>query len=980
MNYSTAAEAMVSARQATPGCGAAYGLRVLVALLLFCAAPFAGAQGLGTVSGVVVSTWDGTPLPGVVVTLRGTTMATQTDASGRFQLANVPSGDQVLRFSKSGFAAAVVTDVRVLAGQSTTVNGNLRPEFYSMEEFEVTAEEFTEQTQEILFERQQSLTFSDSMGSDFLSKVGAGDAAEALSKVTGTTIVDGKFAVIRGLSDRYVSTTLNGAEVPSADPYRKAAQLDLIPAAMIESVVVTKTFTPDQPGGFTGGAVNVITKSFPEKFLFSFSVGTSYNTQGSLNDDFLSYRGGSTDWLGLDDGTRALPDIVRDTPVPVLSQPTPLNAADAQLREQINKSFGSLQLSPEKDTSGLGHNFSLSLGDTFKLWDRRVGYFAGLTYDRDFNFYEGGINRRYELTRDFEVPPPFPLVLQPTLALEDTRATDEVSWGALASLNFELLEGHEVGLNYIFNQVAQDVARVQSGVLDPINDNLSLQTETLHWTERQLRVLQLRGDHRLPDLWDAHLNWVASLAQTSQDEPDLRFFTFVRDTVDGQPVRTFGNPVIDPPQPARYFRELAEDNRNLKLDGDVPFEQWSGLTGQFKTGVYYSKSERSYDERTLGYFSVNQTYSQPDDGSPFLTESNLTAQPAGNGFVFQRYIRDLQNSFNYDGRSAISATYAMVELPLLEPLKLIGGARVENTDLSVVTFNASSRQTTTGEIQQTDVLPAVSVVYTLVTNMNLRFSYAETIARPTFREFSEAETFDFIGGEVTVGNPSLRISNVKNYDARWEWFRRPGEVFAASFFYKQIANPIELAQTETGPTELTYINSPEATLWGVELEARTALDILDDNLRNFSVGANFTYIQSEVRRSAVEIANRVAKNVPGEDTRPLYDQSPYIINADITYANPEWGTTATLVFNVSGERLFFAGYTVPDVYEQPAPRLDFILSQRLGERWKLKFSARNLLNPDIERVHDFTGPNGEEYIFSSYTRGLEFGLSLSFDY
>src|SRR6185295_3186345 len=196
-----------------------------------------------------------------------------------YELKNVPLGDQVLRFSKAGFASVVVTDVRVLPGQTTSVNGNLRPEFYEMEEYEITAEEFTQQTEKILIERQQSISMVEALGSDFLARVGAGNAAESISKVSGATIVDGKFAVIRGLNDRYVTTTLNGANIPSADPYRQSASLDLFPAQVIDKVVVAKTFTPDQPGTFTGGGIDIVTKSFPERAFGSFSLGGSYNTR-----------------------------------------------------------------------------------------------------------------------------------------------------------------------------------------------------------------------------------------------------------------------------------------------------------------------------------------------------------------------------------------------------------------------------------------------------------------------------------------------------------------------------------------------------------------------------------------------------------------------------------------------------------------------------------------------------------------------------
>lgn len=275
-------------------------------------------------------------MPGVIVTVRGTTLATQTDATGRYELKNVPIGDQVLRFSKSAYASAVVTDVRVLLGQTTTVNGNLRPEFYEMEEYEVTAEEFTEQTEQIILERQQASALMDAIGADQFSKVGAGDAAEALSKVSGASVTGGKFAVIRGLADRYTFTTFNGVDIPSADPDRKAAQLDLFPAKFISRIDVSKTFAPDMAGGFAGGLINIVPRSFPEKFEFEMEAGLGYNTQASLRDDFPMSDRGATDWLGIDDGTRALPGAAA-----AISPRSDAGTLDPAIKD----SFGSRQFS-----------------------------------------------------------------------------------------------------------------------------------------------------------------------------------------------------------------------------------------------------------------------------------------------------------------------------------------------------------------------------------------------------------------------------------------------------------------------------------------------------------------------------------------------------------------------------------------------------------------------------------------------------------
>ena len=365
----------------------------------------ARAQDNGSISGVVVSTWDATPLSGVTVTLRGTTLATQADASGRFELKNVPPGNQVLRFSKSGYASAAVTDVRVLPGQTTTVNGNLRPEFYEMEEYEVTAEELTQQTEKILFERQKSAGMTDSLGSDFLSRVGAGNAAESISKVSGATIVEGKFAVIRGLNDRYVSTTLNGAAIPSADPYRQSASLDLFPSQVIDRVVVAKTFTPDQPGTFTGGGIDVVTKSFPEKPFLTTSIGTAYNTQASLNERFLTHSGSGTDFAGMDDGTRALPaelqGAVLPTSVPIgISKPgSAIFLRDYPIAlelDRFTKSLGAAEIAPTRETAPLDHNFSMAGGDSKTLFGGPLGYFVGVSYKHDYSFYEDAIYRRYD--------------------------------------------------------------------------------------------------------------------------------------------------------------------------------------------------------------------------------------------------------------------------------------------------------------------------------------------------------------------------------------------------------------------------------------------------------------------------------------------------------------------------------------------------------------------------------------------------------
>jgi TonB-dependent receptor len=971
-------------------------LKFFLFVILFFLRMAARAQQAGSVGGVVVSTWDGAPLPAVVVTVRGTTLAAQTDATGKYILNNVPAGDQVLRFSKSGYASAVVTDVRVLVGQLTTVNGNLRPEFYEMEEYEITAEEFTEQTQQILIERQHASGLMDAIGSDQFSRLGVGDAAEAMAKVTGTTIVDGKFAVIRGLSDRYTSATLNGGEVPSADPYRKAVQLDLFPSEMIGSIAVSKTFTPDQPGGFTGGAIDIVTKSFPEKFGFKTSVGVAFNTESAFNDEFLTYEGGKHDWAGMDDGTRAEPSVLANIPsIVALDFTFPLSqygndpaAAEAAAREyrDLLRAFDNRQLGGTGEAPPLNHNFSFSLGNTERVFGRRLGWFVGASHERKFHHYEGQ-QQRYSWGA---VPPGGSVGAANVRAdLDDVRSIMEASWGGTVNLAYDISDDHLVGFTFLYTQNAEDVTRRRIGPASFANivDGDTAYLNELHWTERNLQSYQVHGDHKFPMLANLEAKWLASLATTTQDEPDYRLFNFLQ--TQGGTIAISGSSNVPEPAggPTRYFRNLDEENKTYKVDLALPFEQWHGEEARLKFGGYLSMADRHFLERTytftpgVGSFSANPLLFP----NQFLSDAQLDYEEVRDsrgrltGYRARTLFTDeLANSF-LEGTQEIKAGYAMLELPLVSRVRLIGGARIETTDLEVA---SSSRLAGTGtnSINHVDVLPAVGLIYEIVTNMNLRVHYAQTVARPTFREFSRLRSYDPSGDEIFVGNPNLIMSDVENYDVRWEWFRRPGEVLSIGGFYKEITAPIEKVALDARNNDtISFINSPSATVFGAEIEARTSLDIIDDLLGNFSVGMNAAYIVSEVENTP-QIQGTKAEVGLDQKTRPLYDQSPYVINTDLTYDNRALGTAVTLAFNVAGERLYLVNNQGYDVYEQPAPQLDFFLTQRLGKHWGLKFSAKNLLNPEFERIYGKSGEVAGSPLYGRYRKGMTFGLSLGCEF
>lgn len=943
------------------------------------------ASELGSVSGTLRESWEGQPLGGATVTVRGTTLATTTNPQGQYQIDRVPVGDQILRFSRSGYVATVVTEVRVLAGQTTRVDGALRPEFFELEEYEVTAAEFGEQSVQLLEDRQQASGLLDSISSEQFSRVGASDAADIVSKVPGITISEGKNPVVRGLNERYVGVTLNGAEVPSADPYKKSVQLDMFPAGLIQSVVVNKSFTPDQPGNFTGGGVNIVTKSFPERFALTLGAGVEFNTRATFRDDFPTYRGGETDWLAIDDGTRALPEplAVDDLVIPPRVSNSGLpssanyerNQAQAQGLEEQTLVMGPTQFGPTMRTAPPNNSFGVALGDTVKVFDRDLGLFGGLTYKRNFLYLEG-LSRRYQPGADDE--------LEARKDFVDTRGITEANWAAVANVAFRMSENHEFNFNFLFNQNAEDVARTQVGTItdDP---EYTYYLNRLHWTERNLTTYQLKGSHTIPEAAGLKVDWLGALSGTTQEEPDARFFNY---RSQGSSFEPDHQSLPTPNKPTRYFRSLDENNRNLKLDLTQPFEQWFGLESALKAGLYDSTSDRSFLDREIyyeGLYGSRDAYPFGGDPNELFPPGSLgyTAVTNTNGrinYTWNRYIQTRESV--YQGDQQVTAGYLMLDLPVWERLKLIGGARYETTLIEIASRSYLPNQNTGQTTNQTTldevaVLPAAGLVFNLVTNMNVRVAFSETLARPSFRELAAYRSYDPLLDEILEGNPNLRTSSIRNFDLRWEWFPQPGDVLAVSLFYKDLTDAIERRFLTIGGEVVSFLNRESAEVYGVELEARRGLGFITEQLSEFSVGLNAALMQSEVPLTAEEIFNRTEFLGDTSTSRPLYDQSPYILNVDFTFDRPVWGTTATVAFNVFGPRIVIAGLNTPDVYEQPTPSLDVVITKRFGDHFKLQFAAKNLLDPVYKRTY---GEEADAPAFSSHQRGRLFGISLGYQY
>lgn len=966
------------------GCIKLHKLKFIILLLaLFTiSANNLSAQSTGKIHGVIVDSETGEKLIGVNVVLKGTSIGASSGIEGDYMITAIPAGTYDIVYSMIGYAKNTITAVEIKPNQTLKLDVTLISESYETEEVVITAKAALNSDAGLLINRQKSLSVSDAISSEQISRTGASDAADAVKKIVGATIVGGKYVYVRGLGERYSSTQLNGAELPSSDPNKKSFQLDLLPSNLLDNIVTLKTFTPDKPGNFSGGIVDVGTKSLPEKFTFKISGSSSYNSQTSFNDNFLSYTGTDGNFFGFDDGFRSIPDALSNpnTEIPLEVQAR-FDTEKAQKLDEYSKSFNNV-MDFVKTSAPIDQSYSISTGDRLYLGETSsLGYFGSLVYSNSSSLYENGKVQRYILS-DVNSDE-----LNPQLLLNDNRASTESNIGGLFTTTFNINPYHQIGGNILYSKIGISETRFQEGSWPQefglSEDAPAYYNRVLAYTERDILSYQLRGEHNLKSFLNTMIDWNVSISKTKQDEPDRRLIsTSTEFSENGTNYIITGSGFDDP---SRYFRNLEDKTNTYNLNIAIPFEQWGGHIAKIKFGVTYQDITREFRERIFSYTVKNQLFNQLDGNLIELFD------PANNGitkvdtlsgnrlrYSFGNTIRDnskLRN--NYDGEQNVAAFYGMIELPLTRELKLIGGVRYESTEMNLVSKDTLIQRT---NMIENDLLPSLNLIYQVNDNMNVRVAATQTLARPTFRELAPYSTKEFVNDVELQGNPLLKRTLIENYDLRWEWFTRPGEIIAVSGFYKKLKNPIELAfaegSTRSNPI-VNYVNVENATIMGVELETRFRLDWLHDTFSNFFISTNLTFIDSDVDIAGSELDQRLGIDSTTSRTRELQGQSPVVFNFDIAYINAETGTSASLNLNTFGERLSRVSANVtPDVFEQPEARLDFIFSQKIIDVLNLKFSIKNILNSSYKEIYRY---KGNDYIYQEYKRGLTYTVGLSYE-
>lgn len=919
----------------------------------------------GTLKGTIYDDF-GEPLLATDIHVVGTEYRATTDLDGKYQL-KLPSGTYSVLYQAPFFADQTVTDVVIKNGESTTLDVVMNDGSEVIDGgVVITAKQIKNTEAAMDAARNKSSNVTDGISSETFKKTGDQNAAAAVKRVPGVSVQGGKYVFVRGLGDRYTKTILNGLDIPGLDPDRNAIQMDIFPTNIIKNIIVYKTFSPNLSGDFTGGLVNIETQDFPDDPSFNVSIGGRFRPGMHFNSNYLGYEGSPTDILGFDNGTRKLPiNELRPIPDPVLADP---------LLTTLTSSF-SPTMSAKRMTSGMDSKITVSGGNSFKSKNDKItfGFNGAISHKNQYVYYKKAVFSQYTKDPDTGVKKLF----------EQERRSGAIGqhnvlWSALLSGGIKF-EKSKYNITLLRSQNGQSQASDRSrNNFD--QTGATLLEDILTYTERALTNVTVQANYNFEKIkFDVN----NSLTFSSIDDPDFRTTAF--STTSGDTTLQLG----DGAGVSRFFRFLNERNNNTTLNFTVPF-QMAERTGKVKFGASALSKTRdfgvnAYQFRVENRFSFS---SNPDD----LFKPGAIWDPNTRTGTYVIGNREPVNF--YEASQNVLAGYGLVELPVVDRLRVIVGARAEQNQMFYTGQNNSGSKIYNNEktLDKFNILPSANIIYALVKDtMNLRFSFNQTLARPSFKEKSIAQIFDPITSRTFIGNIDLEQTNILNFDLRWEWFFKRGQIVSVSAFFKTFDGHIELVPFETAPDNLKPRNSGESRVFGVELEARKGLDFISDTNNRFSIGTNITFVQSQMDMNTVIISNANSKKTEFESRkenardgekidrfRPMTGQSPFIINANFNYRNVAWKLNANLSYNVQGPALAVVGLgIVPDVYTQPFHSLNLKVSKELSDVVSLSAKVTNILGDKREQL--YTSFGDETGTFSLLDPGRIISLTASFN-
>ena len=939
---------------------------------------------LGNINGKVFDTKTGESLPGVTIFLEGTSIGTMSDFDGKFHI-SAPAGIYKIRVSYVSYKTVNIDSVIVDPKDEVNLdNIALSDATTDLNVVVITAEQVKNTETAMQTMKMKSVNLLDGVSAVQFKRTGDSDAAASVKRVPGISISNGKYVYVRGLGDRYTKTMMNGLDIPGLDPDRNTIQMDIFPTSIIDNIIVHKSFRAKLPADFTGGVVDINTKEFPATKKSDISISLGYNPNFHFNNNYLSYNGGSTDFLGFDDGTRAIP-ATKNIPqfAEVVGNP---NGPKAELYKKILSSFNP-SLSAIRKSNLMDFGIGFTYGNQKNKENHTLGYNFLLSYKNTTEYYEDAVFSRWGLSGD------------PDVYEMDRR---EYQYGDYGVNNVFLSGMFGIALKrqhskYKINLLHLQNGESKAGIFDFVGSdegsNFTAMQHNLDYSQRSLSNLLIEGKHFLADnKWTAVWKLAPSFSKIS--DPDIRFTRYeVRES--GYFIGTESG------FPERIWRNLQEININGLLDITKEYKAFH-QKAKVLFGTAYTFKERDFDIKS---FSLN-IRDIPLTGNPdeLFYDENLWPYngDATSGTTFETpFIPNNPNQFNATVGNI--AGYLSTEVSPSEKFKAIVGVRVENyvqryTGQDQLGINVLDNDIVLDGI---DFFPSLNLIYNLGEKQNLRMSYSKTIARPSLKELSYAEIYDPISGATFIGglfrdandlagieywDGNLVSSDIHNADLRWEIFAQKEQTVSFSTFYKYFINPIELVQFVTQTGAFQPRNVGDGQVLGLELEFRQNLSRIHKKLENLSFNTNITFVQSQIELSKTEYDSRIENARTGqtvEKDRDMAGQAPYIINSglqykfakDSKYDSFEFG----LYYNVQGPALMYVGIADrPDIYTKPFHSLNFNGSMMVGKekRVSLGFKISNILNQSRATV--FQSYNTQDQLYQSLNKGTTFSFKLGY--
>jgi hypothetical protein len=920
----------------------------------------------GSITGKVLDAKTSEPIIGANVVIEGTTVGAATDIEGGFRISSVKPGTYNLVVSFVTYKTQTLTDVVVESGKVTSLEIPLPEEVSELAEVVVTAKREINTDANLIKSIREAKLVVSGISAEQITRLPDRDAAQVMQRVPGVTIVDNRFVIVRGVPERYNQVMINGAIAPSTEVDRRSFSFDLIGSGAIDQMLIYKSATPELPGDFAGGLIQVVTKQPTNEDFTNVGLSFGYRTTATFQDHKYS-NGSSTDWLGYDNGFRDLP---ADFPTSDILRTSQKNSS---LRERAGKSLTN-NFSPNIKQAPMDMGFNFGLGRSFDVGRVKFSNITSFLYANSYlrstanflrynSFTPTSAEKRFEYTDDFY--------------------SNDVRFNIVHNWRFDLNEKNKIEFKNLFVQLGEHETTIRTGDDKIQNPNYDRTNYAFHYLSRTIYSGQLTGNHRLGD-GSSEISWLFGLNFVKRNEPDYRRFRTFRDKADAaedpytMQLPAAGNVF----ETGRFWSTLEDNGYSSAVDFKKSFgSEETKRRPTLKAGYYAEYKTRTFDARYINYLypSGADFDATVGDSLSRLPLTNIFAPEnikKKDGFVIEEGTQ-LQDS--YTGTNLLTAGYVGVTVPMGK-FDITAGFRGE---YNVQQLKA---KTNSGDVNIDNPifspLPSLNIAYSINDRSLVRMAYSRTVNRPEFRELAPFLYYQFEYEVALVGNDTLKTASIDNFDLRWEMYPNPGEILSIGGFYKNFTNPIEtyLVITTENP-QLYYGNAPTARSYGIEFEFRKSLASLGVSrfLRNTSVNLNAAWIAS-----TVDIGSAAA-NQNQIQNRPLQGQSPYIINTGVYYMDDKSGISVNLAYNVFGPRIFSVGDKIfPSWWEMPRHSMDVQVGKLWGKRFETKLNIRNLLDATYSIYQDNNNDNeiltDQEAVIRKYKVGTTYSLSFSWKF